>query len=62
MTTEYATKTLETARNGAEFARMQMGAAKVGSRKWLQAEEDLHFWQGKIANMEAALAHLGGAR
>jgi len=35
-------------------SRAAMSAAKVGSRKWLAAEGELNFWQGKQAYLAAA--------
>ena len=32
-----------------DAARIAMNAAKIGSRKWRDAEEALNFWQGKVA-------------
>ena len=34
--------------------RAAMNAAKVGSKKWAEAEADLNFWQGKAAMYEVA--------
>ena len=34
-------------------ARNAMNAAKVNSKKWREAEEDLNFWSSKVANLEA---------
>ena len=33
---------------------MTFNAAKPFTKKWREAEEDLNFWQGKVANLEAA--------
>jgi hypothetical protein len=33
-------------------ARAVMAAATPGSRKWLAAEAELNFWQGKVAHLE----------
>ncbi len=32
-----------------ERARSRFQAAKTGSKEWSEAEEDLNFWQGKVA-------------
>lgn len=56
MNIDYATKTLANALSERDAARARMNAARTGSRAWRDAEEDLNFWQGKAANMEAAIA------
>lgn len=53
MTTEAK---LEEARANCEKYRTAMHAAKIGSKKWREAEEDLSFWQGKAANFGAMVA------
>jgi hypothetical protein len=58
MTLDYATRELASATTSRDNARAAMNAARVGSRKWRDAEEDLNFWQGKVANMQAAVASL----
>ena len=55
MTREYATKTLAAATIDRDAARKAMEAAKPWSNKWMDAEETLNFYQGKVANMEAAV-------
>ncbi len=37
-----------------DAARKAFDAAKPGSRKWLDAEENLSFWQGRVAFLDAA--------
>ncbi len=56
MTRDYAARELAFATVARDNARAAMNAARAGSRKWREAEEDLNFWQGKVANMQAALA------
>ena len=45
-------KQLENAKNNREEARNKMNTAKVGSKAWREAEEELNFWQGKVAMLE----------
>ena len=52
---------LATATQKRDAARATMNATKAGTRAWLSAEEDLDFWQGKVANLEAAVAGLQGS-
>lgn len=58
MDRDYAEKTLASATVSRDAARAAMNAARMGTRKWREAEEDLNFWQGKVANMEAAVLSL----
>jgi CHASE3 domain sensor protein len=58
MTIDYARRELASATTSRDQARAAMNAARVGSRKWRDAEEDLNFWQGKVANMQAAVSRL----
>ena len=55
MTTAYATTQLAAAQQELSAARAKMNAAKAKGRSWFLAEEDVNFWSGKVANMEAAL-------
>lgn len=45
---------LETSRRLRDAARARMENAPRFSPKWRQAEEDLCFWQGKVAFLTAA--------
>ena len=54
MTADYIARTLADSIQNRDAARIAMNAARSGSQKWRDAEEDLNFWQGKVANMEAA--------
>lgn len=54
MDADYIARELETATRNRDAARAAMSAAREGSKKWREAEEDLNFWMGKVANMEAA--------
>jgi hypothetical protein len=56
MTLDYATKTLADAEGKRDAARKRMNDAKEGSRAWHDAADDLNFWQGKVANMDAAIS------
>lgn len=58
MTADYIARDLAAAVSNRNAARAAMNAAKPGSRKWRDAEEDLNFWSGKIANLEAARSWL----
>ena len=58
MTADYIARELATAVNNRNAARAAMNAAKQGTRKWRDAEEDLNFWIGKVANLEAARGRL----
>lgn len=60
MDLSYAETELATATQKRDAARATMNAAKVGSRAWLTAEAELNFWQGKVANLEVAVAGLQG--
>lgn len=55
MTKQYAETQHAAAVIECRNARARMNDAKPGTRKWREAEEDLNFWQGKVANMAAAL-------
>lgn len=46
-----AAGTLQHARAECDAARGKMSAAPVGSRRWLDAEWDLNFWQSKAATL-----------
>jgi len=46
-------RSLANAINSRDNARAEMNRFKVGSRRWLDAEDDLNFWQGKVANLQA---------
>jgi hypothetical protein len=59
MDAHYVTRELESARQQRDAARTALARARKGSRKWLEVEEDLHFWQGKVANLEAAATVFG---
>lgn len=37
-------------------ARARMLAAKPGTKKWREAEEDLNFWQGRVAMSPALVS------
>lgn len=54
MTTSYRTAQLESATRQRDAARAKMNAAKMGSRKWMDAEEELNFWQSKVAFLSHA--------
>ena len=56
MTADYISTELAYATTQRDQARARMNASKAGSKKWRDAEEDLNFWQGKVANLEAAKA------
>lgn len=43
---------LAEAKAAREVARAAMNAAKLGSKKWIAAEEDLNWWQGRVAYLE----------
>lgn len=43
---------LQQAEEKRDAARAAMNAAKPGSRKWSEAEEDLDFWVGKVAMLD----------
>ena len=58
MTYEYAVTTLVSATKSRDAARAAMNAARKFTARWREAEEDLNFWQGKVANMEAAVLAL----
>lgn len=58
MNADYIARELATATANRNEARARMNAAKAGSRKWRDAEEDLNFWIGKVANLEAARSWL----
>ena len=62
MDRDYAEKTLASATASRDAARATMNAARMGTKKWRDAEEDLNFWQGKVANMQAALRLIDEAR
>ena len=34
-------------------ARLEMNIHRFGTKAWRNAEDDLNFWQGKVANLEA---------
>lgn len=61
MDLSYAETELALATKKRDAARTTMNAAKVGTRAWLSAEAELNFWQGKVANLEGAVAGLKGA-
>lgn len=44
-----------------EEARARMNAARVGSKAWRDAEDDLQFWIGKVAMLDVMAKRLGGA-
>ena len=48
---------LKQALENRDAARKQFEAAKPGSKKWRDAEEDLNFWSSKVANLEALARH-----
>lgn len=45
--------TLQTALSERDAAKVKFDSLKPGGRKWREAEEDLNFWQSKVANLEA---------
>jgi hypothetical protein len=58
MTYEYAVTALADAVKSRDAARAAMNTAKKFTARWREAEEGLNFWQGKVANMEAAVLAL----
>ena len=52
---------LSEAKQKRDAARALMNAAKQGSKKWRDAEEDLDFWVGKVAMLDVMAKRLGGA-
>lgn len=62
MTREYASRELTDATARRDSARAAFTAAKPGTRRWREAEEDLNFWQGKVANLTAALQNIDAGR
>ena len=45
--------TINQAIKNRDEARTQMNAHKIGTKQWIDAEENLNFWQGKVAHLEA---------
>ena len=45
-----------------DAARIAFSVARKGSRRWMEAGDDLDFLVGKVASLSGLLASLGGAR
>ena len=50
---KYTERGLEMARAAREEARREFNATATHSKAWMQAEENLNFWQSKVAMIEA---------
>lgn len=50
------TVTLKTAIQLRDDALIRLNNARSGTRAWYRAEDDLNYWQGKVANLEALAA------
>lgn len=49
MTEEYRKEAFENARKERDAARAKMNQFKAGSKEWNETEEELNFWQSKVA-------------
>lgn len=57
---DYIARVLTDAISRRDAARAAFNTARAGSKAWRDAGDDLDFWIGKVANMEAAASFHGG--